>query len=56
MPATIADQYDNGYETVVTKSKLRGKGKVMSLLIETEPKKDCKLLGWSMVVSTNANV
>lgn len=55
-PATIADPFDNGFYTVVTKNKLRGKGRVLSLLIETEPDKDCYLLGWSMIMSANGNV
>lgn len=56
IPDEISDPYDNGYQTVVTKNKLRGKGKVLSILIETEPEKDCQLLGWSMVMTSNGNV
>ena len=56
IPSDISDTFNNGYRTVVTKNKLRGKGKVVSLLIETEPEKDCQLLGWSMVITSNGNV
>jgi hypothetical protein len=56
IPADVGDPFQNGYATVVTKNKLRGKGRVLSLLIETEPLKDCQLLGWSMVMSSNGNV
>ena len=56
IPGDISDEFNNGYQTVVTKNKLRGKGKVLSLLIETEPGKDCQLLGWSMVMTSNGNV
>lgn len=56
MPADISDPFNNGYATVVTKNRLRGSGKVLSLLVETEPKKDCHLLGWSMVLEGNGNV
>lgn len=56
IPADISDGFDNGYQTVVTKNKLRGKGKALSLLIETEPARDCQLLGWSMVMTSNGNV
>lgn len=56
IPADISDPFQNGYQTVVTRNKLRGKGKVLSLLIETEPAKDCQLLGWSMVMTSNGNV
>lgn len=55
-PSSIDDGFDNGFYTVVTKNKLRGKGRVLSLLLETEPKKDCRILGWSMVISANGNV
>lgn len=56
IPADISDPFNNGYRTVVTKNKLRGKGRVISLLIESEPEKDCQLLGWSMVMTSNGNV
>lgn len=56
LPQSPADTFNNGHYTVVTKNKLRGKGRVLSLLIETEPGKDCHLLGWSMIMSANGNV
>lgn len=56
IPSGLDDNFDNGYRTVVTKNKVRGKGKALSLLIETEPDKDCQLLGWSMVMTSNGNV
>ncbi|MNZ38262.1 hypothetical protein D3C78_557340 [compost metagenome] len=56
IPADISDTFNNGYQTVVTKNKLRGKGRVVSMFIETEPTKDCQLLGWSIVLSANGNV
>lgn len=52
---TTADPYDNGFQTVVSKSKLRGKGKAISLYFETSPGKDCKILGWSLTINGNAN-
>lgn len=48
--------FDNGHTVVSTKHKLRGKGKVVSLRFRTEPEKDCRILGWSMIVGTNVNV
>lgn len=56
MPSGPGDSFDNGFEVLSTKSKLRGKGKVLSLKINTEPGKDCKLLGWSMLVGVTGNV
>lgn len=56
MPTGPLDTYETGHSVISTKNKLRGKGRVLSLYIKTEPGKDCNLLGWSMVVSTNGNV
>jgi hypothetical protein len=56
MPGNSSDEFDNGFEVIETKSKLRGQGTVLSLKMTTEPKKDCRLLGWSMIVSSNGNI
>lgn len=56
IPATSGSSYDYGQSVIVTKNKLRGKGRVLSLYIKTEPGKDCRLLGWSMMVSVDGNV
>ncbi len=56
MPEDVNDPFDNGFEVITTKNKLRGKGKVLSMLIKTEPGKDCRLLGWSMLVGVTGNV
>lgn len=47
------DAYDSGYETIVSKSKLRGRGRAISLYLETEPEKDCQILGWSLSLTGN---
>jgi hypothetical protein len=49
----LNDQYDNGFELIVSKSKVRGRGKAFSLYFETEPLKDCRIVGWS--ISLNGN-
>lgn len=49
-----SDPYDNGFETVVTKNKLRGRGRALSLYFETEPDKDCKILGWNLSLTGNS--
>ncbi len=56
MVSELSDPFNNGDYTVVTKNKLRGKGKVLSLYITTEPNRECKLLGWSMILEVNQNV
>lgn len=55
MPADILDPFNNGFETVVSKSKVRGRGKALSVLIKTEPLKDCQLIGWEQEVTINDN-
>lgn len=46
--------YDTGFELVSTKNKLRGQGKSVSIYFETEPYKDCRLVGWNINVTGNA--
>lgn len=55
-PANALDPYDTGFATIVTKNKLRGNGKVLSLKFSTEPYKDLHLYGWSMIMSVAGNV
>lgn len=56
LPADSSSGFDDGNYVVVTKNKLRGRGRVVSLLFKTEPKKDFKLLGWSFLVNVNGTV
>jgi hypothetical protein len=56
MPEDAEDDYDTGEEVITTKTKVRGHGKTLSLLFKTEPEKDCKLLGWSMITDVSTNV
>ena len=48
IPASASDTFDYGKSTVVTKNKLRGSGRALSLLIESEAGKDMKILGWGV--------
>ena len=50
---SIDDEYDNGFEVVTSKNKLRGRGKALSLYIETEENKDCRILGWNLALTGN---
>lgn len=56
LPEDVLDDYDIGYSTIVTKNKLRGKGKVLSIKFSTEPYKDLHLYGWSYIMSMTGNV
>lgn len=46
--------YDNGFETVVTRNKVRGRGRAFSVYLETEPGKDCRIIGWNLSLNGNA--
>ena len=52
----VGDTYDYGFGVITSKSKLRGSGKVVSLLIKSEPGKDLDLLGWGMTVEVRDSV
>ena len=56
MPSDASDTYDSGFSTIVTKNKIRGKGRVLSLKMSTEEGKDCRILGWSAIMGVNGNV
>ena len=53
IPADNTDGFDNGYEIVVTKNKVRGRGKALSVLIKTEALKNCQLIGWEQEITSN---
>jgi len=55
-PEDVFDSYDTGFATVISKNKLRGRGKSLALFIKTEPGKDCRILGWSLMINGNPNV
>lgn len=48
IPSGPADTFDYGERVIVTKNKLRGSGRALSLKIQSETGKDMKLLGWAM--------
>ena len=50
-PTGPGDLFDYGDRVIVTKNKLRGSGRALSLLIQSETKKDMKLLGWATLVT-----
>jgi hypothetical protein len=54
IPTGASDIFDYGKNIIVTKSKLRGNGKSLSLRIESETGKDCKLLGWAVLMEAPA--
>ena len=53
IPLDLNSTYDNGYELVSTKNKLRGRGKALALYFETEEGKDCQIVGWNLTLNAN---
>ena len=47
------DDYETGFEVVTSKNKLRGRGRAFALHMETEPLKDCRILGWNINLNGN---
>jgi hypothetical protein len=54
IPESTATDFDNGYEIVTSKNKLRGRGRALSLYMETESGKDCRIMGWSLTLNGNS--
>jgi hypothetical protein len=44
----LSDTYDTGYRMITTKNKIRGSGKAFAMSLETEPLKDCQVVGWNL--------
>lgn len=55
IPQSADDIFTYGERVVVTKNKLRGSGRALSLLIESEAGKDMRLLGWAMIITGVSN-
>jgi len=49
---TTSEQFD----VVETRNKVRGQGKVLSILFKTEPGKHCTIYGWSVEWGINGRV
>ncbi len=56
IPSSYAVPMDGGYGTVVTRNKVRGRGRTVSMKYETEPLKDCQILGWNFQMDSNSNI
>jgi hypothetical protein len=56
LPSGPSDPFDYGEGIIITKNKLRGSGKTLSLKIQSEAGKDMQLLGWGLPVTLNDNI
>lgn len=50
------EEYSPGSTVVSTKNKMRGTGLAFSMKFRTEAEKDCRLIGWSTAMNSNAYV
>lgn len=55
-PANLGDPYDTGYEMIVSKNKLRGRGRSIAIKFTSSPGKEMHIYGWSLVMTANGNV
>lgn len=55
-PSGVDDPFDTGFATIVTRNRLRGSGKVVSIKFSTEPGRDCHIYGWSLMLEVNGSV
>lgn len=46
-------EFDNGYSVTTSKNKLRGRGRALSIYMETEAYRDCHILGWNLSLTGN---
>ena len=51
IPSGVTDTFDTGDTVIVTKNKLRGSGRALSIKISSEQGKDLQLLGWGLTVT-----
>jgi hypothetical protein len=56
IPTGVEDTFNYGESVIVTKNKLRGSGKCLSLKFNSEQGKDIKILGWGVTANANSAV
>ena len=54
IPSGASDTFDYGDAVIVTKNKLRGSGKTISLKIQSEAGKDMQILGWGVTATATS--
>lgn len=56
IPSGVSDAFDYGEAVIVTKNKLRGVGRSLSLYIQSEQGKDMRILGWAITATADGKV
>ena len=44
------------YDVITTRSMIRGQGRSLAIYFETEPNKDCHIIGWNLAIDGNAKI
>lgn len=47
----VGSFFDTGFSVIQSKNKVRGRGRAFALYFETEPGKDCQILGWNIAIT-----
>lgn len=53
IPTGVGDTFDDGQPVVVTRNRVRGTGRALQVKFRTETGKDCRLIGWSVIMHMN---
>lgn len=53
IPSGVSDPFDYGESVIVTRNKLRGSGKCLSMKFQSENGKDMRILGWGVGVTAD---
>jgi hypothetical protein len=56
IPEDVNSEFDYGFETIRSRNKIRGTGKVVSFKFFTEPERDLHLYGWSMIFQVQGTI
>lgn len=48
--------FDNGYDVVVTRNKILGRGRSLQILLESDTGKDFNIIGWSTTLTGNTEL
>ena len=44
------------FDVITSRNMLRGQGRAFALYFQTEPRKDCKIIGWNLAIDGNAKI
>jgi hypothetical protein len=54
-PPSVDDPFDTGFQMIISKNKVRGRGRAISIMFTSSPGKEMHLYGWSLFLTVNDN-